>query len=68
MDETTQRHTTPPTMMTLIEVREVRDATLVATATIRSSCVMRAVSLLAGAIVELGPEVGVGAGSAGRAV
>lgn len=62
-----RRHTTPPTMTTLIEVREVRDATLVAMATIRSSCVMRAVSWLGGAIVEGGPEEGVEAGgSAGR--
>lgn len=54
-------------MTTLIEVREVRDATLVAMATIRSSCVMRAVSWLGGAIVEGGPEEGVEAGgSAGR--
>lgn len=42
-----------------IDVREVRDATLVAMATIRSSWVMRAVSWLGGAIVEGGPEEGV---------
>lgn len=52
-------------MITLIEVREVRDATLVAMATIKSSWLMRAVSLLGGAIVEGGPEEGVRA-SAGR--
>lgn len=63
-----KQHTTPPTMTTLIEVREVRDATLVAMATIRSSWVMRAVSLFCGAIAQLGPEEGVGASSAGRAV
>lgn len=56
-------------MTTLIDVREVREATLVAMATIRSSWVMRAVSLLGGAIVEGGPEEGVRArGSAGREV
>lgn len=55
-------------MITLIDVREVRDATLVAMATIRSSWVMRAVSLLGGTIVEEGPEEGVGArASTGRA-
>lgn len=48
-------------MTTLIEVREVREAMLVAMATIRSSWVMRAVSLLGGAVVEAGPEEGVGA-------
>lgn len=54
-------------MITLIEVREVRDATLFAMATIRSSWVMRAVSLLGGVILEGGPEEGVQAGgSAGR--
>lgn len=54
-------------MITLIEVREVRDATLFAMANIKSSWVMRAVSLLGGAIVEGGPEEGVLArGSAGR--
>lgn len=56
-------------MTTPIEVREVSDATLVAMATIRSSWVMRAVSLLGGAIVEGGPEDGVRArGKAGREV
>lgn len=54
-------------MITLIDVREVRDATLVAMATIRSSWVMRAVSLLGGTITEEGPEEGVGArASTGR--
>lgn len=54
-------------MITLIEVREVRDATLDAMATIRSSWVMRAVSWLGGTIMEGGPEEGVLArGSAGR--
>lgn len=62
-----KRHTTPPTMTTLIDVREVRDAMLVATVIIRSSWVMRAVSLLGGAIVEVGPDDGVEV-SAGRAV
>jgi len=53
--------------MTLIEVREVSDATLVATATIKSSWVMRAVSLLGGAAIDGGPEQGVRArGIAGR--
>lgn len=62
-----KQHTTPPTMTTPIEVREVSDATLVAMATIRSSWVMRAVSLLGGAIVEGGPEDGVRVrGNAGR--
>ena len=61
-----KQHTTPPTMITLMEVREVRDATLVATAIITSSWVMRAVSLLGGAANEGGPEEGVRAGSAGR--
>lgn len=56
-------------MTTPIEVREVSDATLVAMATIRSSWVMRAVSLLGGAIVEGGPEDGVRVrGNAGREV
>lgn len=53
-------------MTTLMEVREVRDATLVTMASIRSSWVMTAISLLAGADMELGPEEGVGAVSAGR--
>lgn len=54
-------------MTTLIEVREVMDATLVAMATIKSSWVIRAVSLLGGAAMEGGPEDGVWAtGSAGR--
>lgn len=54
-------------MTTLMEVREVRDARLVAMATISSSWVMTAVSWLGGATVEGGPEDGVRArGSAGR--
>lgn len=58
--------TTPPTTTTLMEVREVREATLVTMAIIRSSWLIRAVSLLGGADMELGPEEGVGAISAGR--
>lgn len=53
-------------MTTLMEVREVREATLVTMAIIRSSWLIRAVSLLGGAEMELGPEEGVGAISAGR--
>lgn len=63
----TTQHTTPPTTRTLMEVREVRDATLVATATIMSSWLMTAVPLLGGAVMDGGPEEGVSAmGSAGR--
>lgn len=53
-------------MTTLMEVREVREATLVTMAIIRSSWLITAVSLLGGAEMELGPEEGVGAISAGR--
>lgn len=64
-----EERTTPPTTMTLIDVREVRDATLVAIATTRSSWVINAVSLLGKATVDGGPEEGVEAmGSAGRPV
>lgn len=56
-------------MITLIEVREVREATLFAMATIRSSCVMRAVSWLDWDTIDWGPEEGVQArGSTGRDV
>lgn len=53
------KHTTPPTIITVIEAREVRDATLVAMATIRSSWVMRALSLQDGAAHDGGPDDGV---------
>lgn len=61
-----QELTTPPTTTTLMEVREVREATLVTMAIIRSSWLIRAVSLLGGAEIELGPEEGVEAINAGR--
>lgn len=53
-------------MITVIEVREVRDATLFAKANISSSWVITAFSWLGGATREEGPDKGVPAsGSAG---
>lgn len=60
-----RQRTTPTTMTAPIEVREERDAMLVATIIIRSSWVMTAASLLDGATVEAGPQDGVAA-RAGR--